>query len=402
MATPDALDMLITSRNHDVKREIARQAAPQDWIFALVSLQTMEGFGGRDNFGVARMNGAYSSRVMVGLAPTAEQASSISPSSWWARDSRILLRNRLGRAGPALLWIEPWAEGRPLEKEELDPLFIEVCRRVRLCISGDLINAKRTTSKGPRIGSHDVIRGNTNDPWAPIKTPEGNSLTLAKTRDQDWTCDFLVKLLYANPKEWLRPLLAEPHPEDLARPMALVFEAFSRGQSKTDGFKSRVVPVPVAMVSELFGDRPKAIAPGVLADIAAVSNAMSDALELVGTEGDKEKRKKLKEKPKGRDKLKRYTAAAREALRRHADQVFFPQLWERMAARSDADFTPIRRAFLERLARIAREEFARALPAIPCASLLRPRAEARGRRALEYGLARAMPDKQAEESHVEA
>ena len=73
-----------------------------------------------------------------------------------------------------------------------------------------------------------------------------------------------------------------------------------------------------------------------------------------------------------------------------------------MAATSDADFTPIRRAFLERLARIAREEFARALPAIPCASLMRPRAEARGRQVLEYGLARAMPEKQAEVTHVEA
>lgn len=402
VATPDALDMLITSRNHDVKREIARKAAPQDWIFALVSLQTMEGFGGRDNFGVARMNGAYSSRVLVGLAPTVEKATSISPSSWWARDCRILLRKRSDHFGPKLLWQEPWAEGRPLEKDDLDPLFIEVCRRVRLSINGYQISAERATSKGPRIGNHDVIRGNTSDPWAPIKTPEGNSLTLAKTRDQDWTCAFLVKLLYADPTEWQRPLLAETHSEDLVRPMALVFEAFARGQSKTDGFKSRVVPVPVAMVRELFGERPKVVTPGLLADIAAVSNSLSEALELVGTEGDKEKRLKLKERPKGREKLNRYSAAAREALRRHADHLFFPQLWARMAAKSDAELAPIRVLFLERLARIAREEFARAVPAIPCASLMRPRAEARGRQELESCLARAMPEKQAEGTHVEA
>ena len=69
VATPDALDMLITSRNHDLKREIAHDAAPQDWIFALVSVQTMEGFGGAGNYGVARMNGGSSSRVMIALAP---------------------------------------------------------------------------------------------------------------------------------------------------------------------------------------------------------------------------------------------------------------------------------------------------------------------------------------------
>lgn len=51
VATPDALDMLITSRNHDLKREIAHDATPQDWLFALVSLQTMEGFGGAGNYG---------------------------------------------------------------------------------------------------------------------------------------------------------------------------------------------------------------------------------------------------------------------------------------------------------------------------------------------------------------
>ena len=44
--TPDALDLLITSRNHDLKQAVARRADPEDWIFALVSLQTGEGFGG--------------------------------------------------------------------------------------------------------------------------------------------------------------------------------------------------------------------------------------------------------------------------------------------------------------------------------------------------------------------
>ena len=37
--TPDALDLLITARNHDLKQTVARRAAPEDWIFALVSLQ---------------------------------------------------------------------------------------------------------------------------------------------------------------------------------------------------------------------------------------------------------------------------------------------------------------------------------------------------------------------------
>lgn len=67
--TPDALDLLITSKNHDLKAAQAVRAMPEDWIYALVSLQTSEGYGGRGNFGIARMNGGSSSRAMLGSPP---------------------------------------------------------------------------------------------------------------------------------------------------------------------------------------------------------------------------------------------------------------------------------------------------------------------------------------------
>lgn len=389
VATPDALDMLITSRNHDVKREIARQAAPQDWIFALVSLQTMEGFGGAGNYGVARMNGGSSSRVLLGLAPARGAATLVDQSAWWARDVACLLDGRKGIAGKALIWQETWPDGHSLDLSALDPLFIEVCRRIRLTAGHGRIQADRSTSKAARIAGKDA-KGNLGDPWAPVHLSEGKSLTLG---EQDWTYELLFRLLYKSPREWAEPALAVRQAREASGPMLLVAEAFARGNSKTDGFKSRIVPVPVAMVRELFGERPKAIAPGVLADISAVDLALRNGLATVAAGGLRNKVGKphyIRSQP------------AREALRRHADQTFFPELWARMAATSDADLAPIRALFLERLAHFAREEFTRALPAIPCASLMRPRAEARGRQALEYGLARAMPEKQAEGTHVEA
>ena len=42
----DALDMLVTSKNHDLKAARARHAQADDWLFALLSLQTQEGFLG--------------------------------------------------------------------------------------------------------------------------------------------------------------------------------------------------------------------------------------------------------------------------------------------------------------------------------------------------------------------
>ena len=68
VGTPDALDMLITARNHDLKSAIAREAEAEDWIYALVSLQTCEGYSGGGNYGIARMNGGSSSRLR--RAPT--------------------------------------------------------------------------------------------------------------------------------------------------------------------------------------------------------------------------------------------------------------------------------------------------------------------------------------------
>ncbi len=373
--TPDALDMLITSRNHDVKREIARDGAPQDWIFALVSLQTMEGFGGAGNYGISRMNGGSSSRVLMGLAPGRAGSAQVDPSAWWARDVRALLAGRSGLSGKALLWLEPWPEGRSLDLGTLDSLFIEICRRVRLVERDGRMLAERSTSKAARIAAKEAL-GNTGDAWAPIHLADSKSLSLG---ERDWTHELLVTLLYKG--EWSIPRLAQLQPGEEAAPMLLVAEAFARGNSKTDGFRSRVVPVPKAIVTQMFGARPAEVADGILKDIAEIEIALRNGLVLVAAGGEREKVSKPNYAR---------TQPARLALRRHADAMFFPELWARMAVTHDSGFTPLRLTFLERLARHARAEFRAAAPGIPCSSLMRPRAEARGWQALERGLARAM------------
>ena len=71
VATPDELDMLVTSKNHDLKPTVATQAAPDEWLFALITLQTMEGFSGSGNYGISRMNGGLGSRTAFTLTPCA-------------------------------------------------------------------------------------------------------------------------------------------------------------------------------------------------------------------------------------------------------------------------------------------------------------------------------------------
>src|SRR5574337_836645 len=128
IATPDALDMLVTSKNHDLKGERMRLAEADDWLFALTSLQTQEGFLGAGNYGISRMNGGFSSRPALGVTPAGGLGTR------WRRDLAALLEARddiaetmglRSEGGTALLWLPPWDGMKSLAFSALDPLYIE-------------------------------------------------------------------------------------------------------------------------------------------------------------------------------------------------------------------------------------------------------------------------------------
>ena len=373
VATPDALDMLITSKNHDLKQSVAKRATPEDWVCALVSLQTSEGYGGAGNQGIARMNGGSSSRPMLGLTPGRDKDISVDPSAWWARDVRRLVearatgqRSGIGAvAGPALLWCLDWPEGRQLDLRDLDPWFIEVCRRVRLTNKGGVITAQRSTSKIARTDAK-AFKGNIADPWAPVHKAEGKSFTLSG-KDFDYTQ--LCKLLFSG--EWELPLLAKPGSDETGD-MLLVAEALSRGNSKTEGFKSRVVPVPERAVSLFSSVTAATLSKAQMDEIKGFDAALRNALALMAAGGERDAVKK-----------DHYAHAAPACARfdRAADRLFFPSLWRRFTVDSQGDDAVFKAkyTFLDDLMKAARAELKAALPAIPCTAIHRPRAEARAR-----------------------
>ena len=130
--TPDEIDILVTSKNHDLKLAVAVHAEADDWILALVTLQTMEGFSGAGSFGISRMNSGFGNRPAFTLGP------SDGPGTHLKRDILALLERRdaildnhpMKPDGIGLLWTVPWdgAKDEALMPEELDPLYIEVCR----------------------------------------------------------------------------------------------------------------------------------------------------------------------------------------------------------------------------------------------------------------------------------
>ena len=236
VTTADELDMLVTSKNHDLKASVVSQAGLDDWIFALITLQTMEGFGGAGNYGISRMNGGLGSRPAFSLAPTGRLGGHVK------RDIRALLADYPKDAGGhGLLWLLPWdgTGSESLLRNQLDPHYVEVCRRVRLRSGEDgRLYAIRASSKAARIEGKD-LKGRTGDPWTPHNPKrDGLPLTLASG-------GFTYKRVTEYLSNWHRPELLKPTREEQRSDdtMQLVARAAVRGQGKTEGYYERSIPV---------------------------------------------------------------------------------------------------------------------------------------------------------------
>lgn len=239
--TPDSLDMLVTSKTHDLKGGVMAQAAPDDWLFALVTLQTMEGFLGAGNYGISRMNGGFANRAALSVAPPG------GPGAHLRRDVRRLVamkgRTPLSnicaeRDGLALVWLSPWDGTASLPASTLDPLYIEVCRRVRLQTEGALITARVDGSKAARITP--IPGGVTGDPWAPVRQDK-DGLKVLTVDARGFSYKPLVDLLF--PRDGQRAPLQVEVADDATDGLILIARALVRGQGKTEGYHERWVPL---------------------------------------------------------------------------------------------------------------------------------------------------------------
>jgi CRISPR system Cascade subunit CasA len=397
--TPDALDLLITSRNHDLKAAVAQCAEAQDWIFSLASLQTSEGFGGAGNYGIVRMNGGSSSRPLLGLVPLSQENIKINaarPGTWFRRDVSVLLASRVEEfkeaqylgyptaGGLGLTWIAAWEEEDQLTLGELDIWFIEVCRRIRLSLEDDRILGRRGTSKTPRIAAKH-LNGAVGDPWAPVHTTENKSLTLS-----GGSFDYrkLVEILLSG--YWKIPILARPTAfEASGHSMLLVAQALSRGNCKTEGYKSRVLPIGGKISRALsLGTKRETLhelARKQMEEIKKFDDTLRNALALLAAGGDPDKLRK---------KHYVYTNEARSNFDAVADNVFFEHLWTRFEAQEaggDAVRVEARR-FAAKLFERAKLIFEAGLPAMPCGTMFRPRAEARARHKFQGSVRHSFPE----------
>ena len=236
----DEIDMLVTSKNHDVKGSRARRSQPEDWLFALLSLQTQEGFLGAGNYGISRMNGGFASKPGVGVAAVGL------PGARWVRDITSLLAQRArtaeerglqGEGGLALVWLAPWDGLGSLSFSSLDPFYIEICRRIRLQAVGDAITSIGTGSKAARIAAKE-LNGLTGDAWTPIDVEGGKALTIT---DKGFSYKLVSELMFGG--KFQAPaahnLIQTAHDKSLV----LIAQGITRGQGKTEGYHERRVPI---------------------------------------------------------------------------------------------------------------------------------------------------------------
>ncbi|MCB1409254.1 MAG: hypothetical protein KDK22_06855 [Rhodobacteraceae bacterium] len=282
----DELDMLVTSKNHDLKGARARRAEPDDWLFALVSLQTQEGFLGAGNYGISRMNGGFASRPGVGVAATGTW------SQRWRDDTLRLLaqRERIAEAqgldaadGQALLWLLPWDGRNSLCLETLDPLYIEICRRVRLTPVQTGVVARVTGSKVARVEAKDR-NGVTGDAWTPVDTADAKALTISAAGfDYKLMSELLSGERFTQGAAWR----LDGWPPNAA--LEVVAQGAARGQGKTEGYHERRVPVSPKMRRLLAGSGRTVvarIAKERIDAIAALRKLLWSALALLFANGD--------------------------------------------------------------------------------------------------------------------
>jgi len=393
---PDDLDMLITSKNHDLKG--ARASAPdaEDWVFALISLQTQEGFGGSGNYGVARMNGGYGARPVVSLAPRGGL-------SRFARDLSVLQANRnalrsdaspfSGELGPT--WLEPWTGETSLGIDRLHPLCIEVCRRVRLSESGGRLIARFATSSAPRIqtkfgGEDGDLNGVVGDPWIPTHKTEHKALSITEA-GFDWRqCK---KLMFDADGAWTMPRLAKTGRVDYAPDLVLTMSSLARGQGKTEGFHHREIIIPPG-IEAVFDEAGEARAQWAewanahAEDAATMANKVLKPALLVVFEKDPHD-------DSGKSSVSFDNKSAVAAAERfldlfdaEVDRAFFPALWEDAEAPAEAR----RLAWRRQIKDFAEKTLQRGLEAGPQSEHRRYVAQARAHARFYGGLRKNFPD----------
>lgn len=372
--TPDSLDILIKAKNHEIKIDKIRTPSPFHWMIALITLQTLQGFLGAGNYGIARMNGGFASRGLVAVY------SAIDFSTRFKEDVRTLVDERQSvlskydfkSDGIALLWTVPWDGGKDSSVSiwDCDPYVLEVCRRIRFSDEGGLV-CYRASSKAARIDAPKELNGVFGDPWAPIDASGGmKALTLS---GRGFHYSMVRSLLFED--GYTLSICANP--KRLREGGYFYGVCLVRGQGKTEGFHHRVVKIPKKVVG-FFKTNVDPLALASKDHIGDADVLMTKVLypalrKLISSDGDGQV---------DGSKTSKWSAEVQDAI----DAAFFEYLW--LAA---DDRAAARISWRKFLVKEASRALAIAEQGVPIASARRYRAISAAESILNAGLRKHFP-----------
>lgn len=273
--TPDKLDLLQTAKNHDVKQNRAARPYLDEWIYALISLQTMSGFMGKGNQGISRMNSGFGNRLIVELIRDR------SPGKRWSDAVHRLLVHRqevleqpfgYSDNGLVLVWTQPWDGTQQVELSRLDPFYIEICRRVKLTDDKDGIRAHFYSSEKPRLAAKE-LNGVVGDPWLPIEMAGKGDPKALTVSPRGLTAELMRRIMF---RENLGLSALQSPNHDWVGPFWLAASVLVRGQGITDGFYEWEIMIPKERVKLLFGQIPQRDS---LADLSKLAIAHAGTMQ---------------------------------------------------------------------------------------------------------------------------
>lgn len=371
LTAADELDMLVTSKNHDLKASRMQCSTPEEWIYGLISLQTQEGFLGAGNYGISRMNGGFANRCGIGIHPNGLLGRR------WSRDIQALQVSRknvvddfdLKASDPtALVWLKPWDGTDSLSFNQLDPWYIEICRRIRFT-DIDALKANAIGSKVARISAKE-LSGRTGDAWMPLDKAAGKALTIgSRGFDYKLGTELLLGQKYSKPAAQM--LL----PTDEADGLYLLAQGVARGQGKTEGYHERRIPISRKIRQGLamrHTDDMAKLATERIESIAEIRKMLWSALSGLFGNGTKDEAGKDKD---ASDTVKDRANLFAQPFEAQCDATFFPELIEEIEAEADTR-EAIRSLWLRTLADRAEQVLRTAFVAGPRSSHLRYRAQA--------------------------
>lgn len=335
MTTPDELDMLVTSKNHDLKASVSAMGAAEDWFFALLSLQTQEGFLGAGNYGISRMNGGFANRPGLGLAPTGGPGARVQRDMTRLRETRneLLLGDGGGfpeQGGLGLVWLMPWGGETSLTFDLLDPWYVEICRRIRLECNGGVLQARGKGTKAARIDAK-ALSGITGDAWAPLVI-EKDKRKAFSVSGGGFGYRRMVQLL-CDPNTITPPPMQVYSSSEPAPGMEVIARGLARGQGKTEGYHERRVPVSNWIKQgwrRRDSDPVASVANQRVENVGKIASALRFALSLL-VDPDHKQGERIK--PQTERAIQPWTARFDLAI----DRDFFPAMEREVRVLDDAD-----------------------------------------------------------------